>query len=68
MSQYKISTDEVIIQAIKEGKELHNIHYASGQVRKGFPTSCSVENRFVVLQFESGRKEGFSFDSISVPV
>lgn len=72
MTQYLISTDQVIIGHIaKMAPGTAVLHACVGNEvlkhRIGVVTKCDTAKRMVVLQMPDGSKEPFSFDHITVP-
>lgn len=70
--KYKISTDEVIIDHIKQqGAGNAILHACVGNnalgFKEGIVTACHLKERMVVLQDLKGEKHHVSFDWISVP-
>lgn len=72
MNKYKLSTDEAIVQHVKENGTNAVLHlYPQNKVLSfvGYVTSVNIQNRNVVLQdLLTGQKKSGSFDAVSIPV
>ena len=68
--KYLISTDEVIINHVKNhpDKPVHIWVGINSLFEIGIITSVNMETRQLVIQTEKGRKATAEFDRVSIPV